>query len=89
MLLLISLLAALSTPALQAAERLEPETSCLCAVPSDDVCMPNAGTCVCITRTGWISVSLKSHDERCEEPAPIAGGEDASPSAGGAGAVRP
>ncbi len=82
LLLLISWFAALPTPALPAAERLEPETACLCAVSSDDVCMPNAGTCVCITRAGWISVSLKSHDERCEAPAPIARGGGASESAG-------
>jgi len=78
LLLLISLFAALPAPVPPAAERLEPETACLCAVPSSEVCMPNAATCVCITRGGWVSVSLQSHDARCEAPAPIAGGASAS-----------
>jgi hypothetical protein len=65
--LLLVVLAALPWTPLPAADRVEPASTCLCAVSESSTCVP-AGTCVCITDDGWIALSLGEEDGLCEEP---------------------
>ena len=71
MLPLIALVAALHSTHSPASDRVQLDSTCLCAVSEELTCAP-AGTCVCITHDGWIALSLGTEDESCDARPPLA-----------------
>jgi hypothetical protein len=64
LLLILLLLTALPLP-VDPGAALVPETACLCAVGEETMCIPQKGTCVCITDQGWVNLALSTQDETC------------------------